>query len=324
MENFNIPLEKNENTEEVNLITEGANPTTEEANLQIEEVSKPPLKRASTWARFWAFLIDHIIIITFVLLPFFLISPFFSGAIFVAVLLASFLLYAVKDMVKGQSPGKIILGIAVREQVDPTVTPSLSKLFVRNLFSFLWMIDFFILIFTKTKIGDKLAKTDVYVLAQKPRVLFRLLAALAIPVMIILLFQLGFGSRVPLTAEEFTSRMEGEGFVVEDVAYQYDDVEYLETFLSVETEYFQIGFARYSTDRNAQAVFNMNRNSLENFARGTFSPSTSLDFPSFSRFTIVIDGDYYVISRIENTIIIAITSSENRGLLNDTLRLLGY
>jgi uncharacterized RDD family membrane protein YckC len=77
--------------------------------------------------------------------------------------LVLFLLYALKDTIKGQSIGKWLLGIGVREQDSQTEIPSISKLFFRNVTQVLGFIEFIVLAVNKDKqrIGDKLAKTVV-------------------------------------------------------------------------------------------------------------------------------------------------------------------
>jgi len=110
---------------------------------------------------------------------------------FPLLMLAAFLVYGLKDIIRGQSLGKFLLGIAVRNRADTLEVPSAAKLFLRNVFGFLWPIDFFILVASadKTKIGDKLAGTDVYRISKKPKVFF-------IVITVILVFALFVGSLV--------------------------------------------------------------------------------------------------------------------------------
>jgi hypothetical protein len=43
------------------------------------------------------------------------------------------LFYLLKDSIKGISPGKYLLGLAVRDNANYATTPRLAKLFARNL-----------------------------------------------------------------------------------------------------------------------------------------------------------------------------------------------
>ncbi|MCL2828430.1 MAG: RDD family protein [Oscillospiraceae bacterium] len=136
--------------------------------IMLDEEDRPePLEKASLGARLGAFLVDHVIITILAVMPAMLVLGDNPGRIAVMVslaLLAAFLLYGVKDMVKGRSPGKVLFGIGVRMREDTEEVPSAGKRFVRNLFGFLWPIDFCILAFSRNriKIGDKITGADVY------------------------------------------------------------------------------------------------------------------------------------------------------------------
>jgi uncharacterized RDD family membrane protein YckC len=292
-----------------------------------EQNSHPELERASTWIRLWGFLIDHVIIVI-LLVPLFARGVHFGSLLFLLFLFLGLLLYAIKDIVKGQSPGKYILGIAVRSQADTSEMPSAKKLFLRNLFVFLWPIDFLILVFSKIKIGDRLAKTNVYRLSKKPRVIIRLAVALAIIILLVLLVhaQIGLGSRTPLCAEEFSSRMEEAGYTVEDITYRFTENhhETIEVVLTAESEFFNMEFAVFSTEASARQMFAANESHLEAASRGMMTSSNWVSISNFSRLAKTFDGRYIVLSRIENTMVIANTSSRNRGAMDDLLRTLGY
>ena len=167
------------------------------ANMHhIHAESQQVLGKASVAHRLGAFMIDHVII-SFVLVALsMLMLILFVGigdvpgsidvapditvsAAFPIFMLVSFFVYGLKDIVNGQSIGKRALGIAVRDRYDTSQTPSAGKLFLRNVFMFLWPIDFFVLACSaeRTKIGDKLAGTDVYRISKKPKVLTIIIAA---------------------------------------------------------------------------------------------------------------------------------------------------
>ena len=71
------------------------------------------------------------------------------------------IVYSFRDMVKGQSIGKRILGIGVRDISDNFTVPPVSRLFLRQIFSFIWPVEFLVLVFSDEhrKIGDKIAGT---------------------------------------------------------------------------------------------------------------------------------------------------------------------
>ncbi len=125
-------------------------------------------KKADTGKRIVAFIIDHAIISFITLIPFFLLAKDFASIenfnVFMpVVMLIALVVYAFKDIFKGRSIGKRIVGLYVRDYVDPAKTPDLIKLIIRNLLVFIWPVEFFILIKDKDgrRLGDKLAKTQV-------------------------------------------------------------------------------------------------------------------------------------------------------------------
>ena len=150
------------------------------------------LERASVAARLGAFMIDHVILtlLTFILIiPVMQIRLILFGHIdanpdrmfsiaFVIMMFIAFFIYCLKDIIKGRSLGKRALGIAVRNRSDMSQIPSAGRLFLRNVFTFLWPLDFLVLVCSadRTKIGDKIAGTDVYRVSKRPRTLIIIIA----------------------------------------------------------------------------------------------------------------------------------------------------
>jgi len=72
-------------------------------------------------------------------------------------------LYLCKDVIGGQSIGRGIFAIAVRDAEDPTQTPSTARLIRRNLFIPIWPVELLALWMSETRqrIGDRLTGTCV-------------------------------------------------------------------------------------------------------------------------------------------------------------------
>ncbi|MCL1867043.1 MAG: RDD family protein [Oscillospiraceae bacterium] len=131
---------------------------------------------ADTGKRIIAFIIDHILL-SFVLVLGFIIVSWESilnnpdevlrlSPLFLTIV---FLCFCLKDIVGGASFGKRALGLAVRCSDDNSVTPHLGKLFLRNILSCLWFVELLMILVgkDKKKIGDILAKTNVYSISNK-------------------------------------------------------------------------------------------------------------------------------------------------------------
>ncbi|MCL2048532.1 MAG: cytochrome c oxidase assembly factor Coa1 family protein [Defluviitaleaceae bacterium] len=145
----------------------------------------PSLEIAPVWKRLVAFLIDHFIFsfvfvapsVFYILLsarvltgemPVDVTRIVISSILITAVIL---LIYCLRDVIKGQSIGKRLLGIGVRDISDNSLVPSVPRLFLRQVLIFIWPIEFLSLVSSdeNQKIGDKLANTGVYNLQKSPR-----------------------------------------------------------------------------------------------------------------------------------------------------------
>lgn len=126
---------------------------------------------ASRKSRVFAYIIDYVILNFVVLAPLIMLMVMAgekgnNGLMFFSIfggIILFFLIYGFKDAIKGQSIGKRLLGIAVREKENHNAIPSVSKLFLRNLTQVLGIIEFIVLAVNKDKqrLGDQLAKTVV-------------------------------------------------------------------------------------------------------------------------------------------------------------------
>ena len=136
-------------------------------------------EKANIGMRIIAFFIDQIIITTILFVPFIIFA--FQNAqndpakLFLMIpilMVAIFLFLCLKDCVHGASIGKRALGLAVRNSQNASEVPSIPKLFLRNILMFICQIEFLVLVCSadKTKLGDKLARTDVFCVGKKVRI----------------------------------------------------------------------------------------------------------------------------------------------------------
>jgi len=246
-------------------------------------------------------------------------------------ILAVFLVLGFASVIKGQSIGKYLFGIGVRKQENPLEIPSFGRQFVRIFFGFLWLIDFFLLVSGKVKIGDRLAGTDVY------RVPRRKIKPVVFGV-VVLLIVVGFAlvhnavqPRTPLSAEEFVAFMEEGGLTVQDMMYQWINIDMVDTELgSVETHFgvthnwFHMEFSVHSTEARARSVYVYARHNVQAIAIGVSSSHSEVSFSNFNRFTQTANEWYIVVSRIGNTILTVQTHAENRSSMDRLLGDLGY
>ena len=91
------------------------------------------------------------------------------------ILISGLILYFSKDSYRGISVGRWIMGIMVRNESDNQV-PSYIRLFIRNLFTIIWPVEFIVLLVNddKKRIGDKVSETIVLRNPKKPKRIVRI------------------------------------------------------------------------------------------------------------------------------------------------------
>jgi uncharacterized RDD family membrane protein YckC len=138
------------------------------SNNTDESLRQFLFKKASVRRRLGAFLIDHTIFSFVFVFVFSLLSKqdneFLLLLSIISALVITFFVYGFRDIISGQSIGKRVLGIGVRDISDNFTVPPASRLFLRQIFTFMWPIEFLVLVFSSKnrKIGDKIAGTGVY------------------------------------------------------------------------------------------------------------------------------------------------------------------
>lgn len=160
--------------------------------------------KSSRKRRIAAFIIDHLIL-TFLIVSicFLTLGPDFIAQVdtskmmaFPLVLIFGFLLYFLKDSVKGISIGKWAMGIMVRDENNPNQIPSIGRLFLRNLLIIIWPVEFIVLATSdqKKRLGDKIAKTIVVKNPNKPGQLPRILILIGVGIVFFIFFIVFIGS----------------------------------------------------------------------------------------------------------------------------------
>lgn len=270
------------------------------------------LKRASLTIKAGAFIIDIAAILTLLIVPYLLTRASF---LVVFLIIVFFLVLCLRDSVKGQSLGKFIFGIAVRDSADTLKIPSIKRLFIRNLTFF-----------------AKNADSDVYHIAERQRSLMviSVLCAIAIPLIVILAPTL-IPTRTPLSPEEFVSHMESMGFNVDDRMYHWIELGVvdlpsgsIQASYRVINEQFVMDFVVFSTVARARSGYAETKHLAEQLRGSGSSTHSEINLFNFSRYTQTAGGLYVVVSRIGSTLLFTQTLVEDRDSMVNILRQLGY
>lgn len=142
----------------------------------------------------------------------------------------------------------------------------------------------------------------------------------------IVLFSLtGCKNKDSITAQEFKSRMEKENFVLTDAKSQFSEYNYIQSVYVArdKDDEYQIEFYQMSDDTNAQNFFNTNKTIFEQ-NKSSSSSQTSKSVKNYSKYTLTSNGKYYVVSRINNTVIYASVDEEHKDDVKDILDELNY
>jgi uncharacterized RDD family membrane protein YckC len=133
------------------------------------------MKKASAGSRTAAFWIDYTIFLLGLVIAlgiaYLVTQRIFDSPpvwIFVIIFALAFVEFYLRDILGGQSIGKRVMGICIRNAENDAEVPSVGKLFLRNLISPLWPLEFLVIIIRSDsrKIGDMIAGTAVYNLSE--------------------------------------------------------------------------------------------------------------------------------------------------------------
>jgi len=132
--------------------------------------------------------------------------------------------------------------------------------------------------------------------------------------------------KVALSADDFDSIMTAAGYGAMDGEFLLTDDSrntgllsyFIADCLSFHVEYFA-----FDSEMTARQNFNSFRNSFED-GRGRTSSTSEVNVSNYNKFTITTDGQFSVVTRVENTLVVVSASSEYKAEVNAVLDLLGY
>lgn len=160
---------------------------------------------------------------------------------------------------------------------------------------------------------------------KKPLLLVGLCFLIMIPLvigLIVFLFGRMPGKDDALTAEAFTQMMEEQNFTVTDATDQIaaEDVEVAKFAAGPD---YTIEFYLFSDKQQANRVFASTRAAFEE-ARGSYSSNRSVSFPNYSYYDQITNGNYYVISGIDRTLICCVADGDYAEEIKEMIEILGY
>ena len=131
--------------------------------------------------------------------------------------------------------------------------------------------------------------------------------------------------KTSITASNFKNLMQQKGYTVSDANSQFSDYDYIQqVYIAADSNYnYQIEFYELSDDSYATRFYNNNKSIFES-SKGNASAETSVDLKNYSKYTLSSNGNYMVISRIDNTVIYVDVDDNYKDNVKDILNELGY
>lgn len=144
-------------------------------------------------------------------------------------------------------------------------------------------------------------------------------------IIVFLLFSFVIKGKTPMTANEFKTFMQENGFTVSDVTSQYSKYDYVkQIYVAVaNNSSYQIEFYEISDNKYARMFYNNNKTIIES-SKGSISSHVNINMGNYSKYALSSDNKYKVIARIDNTVIYLNVDSDNKDEVKELLKEIGY
>lgn len=132
-------------------------------------------------------------------------------------------------------------------------------------------------------------------------------------------------NKVALSTDDFKTKLEEKGYIVEDASYQLsdsDDIKEMYIATSENGEY-KLEFYVFENLDYAKMFYKVNKKASEDFIDSSYSQS-SISLKNYSKYSLSSSGKYKVISRVDNTVIYLNVINEYKDEVKELLKELGY
>ncbi len=131
--------------------------------------------------------------------------------------------------------------------------------------------------------------------------------------------------KTPITASNFYTTMSQKGYNLLDANSQYSDYNYIkQVYLAISEDYsYKIEFYELLDDSYATSFYNTNKSIFES-SKGNAAAETNVELNNYSKYTLLANDKYMVISRIGNTVMYVNVDNDYKDTVNSLLDELGY
>lgn len=143
-------------------------------------------------------------------------------------------------------------------------------------------------------------------------------------IFVIFLLLSGCGtSKAKLEPEQFKSKMENEGFEIKDASKEMNYDYIVKIYVAKKTNY-NIEYYNIIDEEYAAIFYQNNVEFINNNIVGDEKAVLEESGNNYSKYTVVYDGRYKLVSRIDNTVIFLNVSDRYKDDIDDLIERLGY
>lgn len=132
--------------------------------------------------------------------------------------------------------------------------------------------------------------------------------------------------KTPVSGDTFSEKMEEAGLSINDQTAEVpEDSGMSDVRVAFEEGEYQIEFYEFTKEEDAKSLYNVQQGNLEDTyesANGTVKTSKKLG--NYASYKLSADDEYYVISRIGNTLVYSATTDEYKNQVKKLVEDLGY
>lgn len=142
---------------------------------------------------------------------------------------------------------------------------------------------------------------------------------------VIILFTVaGCKNKSPIKVDNFETKMEESGYLVQDVTTKSSDDYVEKAYLAVDKDgKYQIEFYVFSNKENAKQFYNSNKSIFEE-SKTVKAIEHYTSAGNHDKYTLEVDKKYKVVSRIADTVIYIDADATYKSDIKDALKNIGY
>lgn len=133
--------------------------------------------------------------------------------------------------------------------------------------------------------------------------------------------------KTAISAKEFSEKLEDKDYIIQESTSQYSSNEEIEeSYIALSEDYsYQIEFIILESESDASSMYSYNKSRFEAEKEDSNAKAHSeVNLANYSKYTLIVNGEYKVLSRIENTLIYINADSEYKDEIDEALEDLGY